>query len=207
MNSLHAVANDVRALPEHSAADIAIHDDFLKPADQQAMLSFLRGPGWGYGAFSDPSPDAPRYWYKHFAGYIKDGQEAHDPDQMEAELARNAPLALQMWRRIQSTILPGHRLTRSYANGYPFGSEGGLHLDSNIASHFTALYYPHLAWHPNFAGETVFFNETGTDILASVFPKPNRLVVFPGTIPHVARGVSRKCPELRMTLMFKTASR
>jgi SM-20-related protein len=29
-------------------------------------------------------------------------------------------------------------------------------------------------------------------------------VVFPGLIPHVARGVSRTCPMLRITLMFKT---
>lgn len=207
MSNLHIVAKDAPATPKHTASDVAIHDDFLSSDEQQAVLAFLRGPGWSYGAFSDPAPDAPRYWYKHFAGYVKDGLESHDPARIEAELERNAPLAGAVWRRIQSLILPGHDLTRCYANGYPFGAEGGLHLDSNIRTHFTALYYPHLSWHPNYAGETVFFNETGTDIIASVFPRPNRLVVFPGTVPHVARAVSRKCPELRMTLMFKTAAR
>jgi SM-20-related protein len=28
--------------------------------------------------------------------------------------------------------------------------------------------------------------------------------VFKGNIPHLARGVSRTCPVLRITLMFKT---
>ena len=206
MSSLQAAVTGVFAEPAHCAADIAVHDDFLGRDDQQALLDFLRGPGWGYGAFSDPSPDASRYWYKHFAGYVKTGVETHDPAEIENELTQNAPLAAKAWRHIQSTILPGHWLTRCYANGYPFGAEGGLHLDSNIRGHYTALYYPHLAWHPNYSGETVFFNEAGSDIIASIFPRPNRLVVFPGTVPHVARSVSRKCPELRITLMFKTAA-
>jgi SM-20-related protein len=50
----------------------------------------------------------------------------------------------------------------------------------------------------------VFFTQDGSDILASIYPKPNRLIVFPGAIPHVARGISRTCPKLRITLMFKT---
>jgi SM-20-related protein len=207
VGNLQIVSNDAPATKAHSASDIAIHDDFLGREDQDAILSFLRGPGWGYGAFSDPASDAPRYWYKHFAGYVRDGRETHDLDQIERELAGNAPLVSTMWRHIQSALLPGHTLTRCYANGYPFGAEGGLHLDSNIASHLTALYYPHMSWHPNYSGETVFFDAAGADIIASVFPRPNRLVIFPGTIPHVARGISRKCPELRMTLMFKTAPR
>jgi SM-20-related protein len=194
------------ALVEPSIADIAIHDDLLDLPMQQAVLGFLRGPGWSHGAFSDPSPDASRYWYKHFAGYAKSGQETHAPDQIEAELAATAPLVAEVWRRLRAGILSGHALTRCYANGYPFGSEGGVHLDSNIVSHFTAIYYPHQEWRPNFAGETVFFNADQSDIIASVYPKPNRLVVFPGVIPHVARGVSRTCPEMRITLMFKTAS-
>jgi SM-20-related protein len=195
------------ALPEHSARDITIHDDFLGVEEQRAILNFLRGPGWGYGAYSDPAPEASRYWFKHFAGYVKHGQEEHDLDQIEAELDQSAPLAGAIWRQIKSALLPGHVLTRCYANGYPFGAEGGLHMDSDIPTHYTALYYPHLAWHPNYSGETVFFNATGTEIIASVYPRPNRLVLFPGTIPHVARSVSRRCPDLRMTLMFKTASR
>ena len=51
------------------------------------------------------------------------------------------------------------------------------------------------------------FNQEETDILASIYPKPNRLLIFSGIVPHVARGVSRICPVLRITLMFKTELR
>ena len=95
-------------------------------------------------------------------------------------------------------------LSRCYANGMPAGVEGALHLDSNVDTHLTTIYYPHLNWHPNFGGETVFFDRAGADIIASVYPRPNRIVMFSGTIPHVARPISRQGPDLRITLMFKT---
>jgi SM-20-related protein len=188
-----------------SASDIAIYDDFLSRERHQEINEFLSGPGWAFGAFSDPAPGACRYWFKHFAGIVKDGREKSDPVEFEQQLARNAPPVARMWNGLRTGALSGHVLSRCYANGYPSGAEGGLHMDSNIPEHFTSIYYPHPAWHPNFAGETLFFNKEGSDIIAAVYPKPNRLVVFPGVIPHVARGVSRTCPQLRITLMFKTA--
>jgi SM-20-related protein len=195
--------NAVVARP-FGAADIAIYDDFLAADEQQAIYGFLSGPGWAFGAYSDSTPGASRYWYKHFAGIVRDGREKHDPAQSEQQLADAAPLVAQMWTKLQTSVLSGHLLSRCYANGYPSGSEGGLHMDSNVPEHFTTIYYPHLAWHPNFAGETLFFDKAGSDIIAAVYPRPNRLVVFPGVIPHVARGLSRTCTHLRVTLMFKT---
>ncbi|HWE99894.1 MAG TPA: 2OG-Fe(II) oxygenase [Caulobacteraceae bacterium] len=188
------------------AAGVRVFDDVLPPDEQKILLAFLKGPGWSFGAFSDNSPGASRYWYKHFAGIVRDGREALTPEAFEAALAAEAPVVASLWTRLSAGVMAGHKLTRCYANGYPQGSEGGLHFDSNVATHFTAIYYPHLSWHPNFAGETVFFDGDGPEIVASVYPRPNRLVLFPGTVPHVARGVSRSCPELRITLMFKTTT-
>lgn len=188
-----------------TAGDIQVYDGALTDALQGEVLAHLHEPGWAFGAYSDASPNASRYWYKHFAGYVRDGQEARTAQGVEDELAASSAVISAVWRQMKSGPLAGHSLTRCYANGYPAGSEGGLHLDSNVPDHFTAIYYPHTSWHPNFAGETVFFAADGSDIILSVYPKPNRLVVFPGVIPHVARGVSRTCPQLRVTLMFKTA--
>ena len=187
------------------AGDIQICDDALTEVAQREVLAHLNEPGWAFGAYSDASPNASRYWYKHFAGYVRNGQEVRTAEGVEDELAATSSVVCGVWRHLKSGPLAGHALTRCYANGYPAGSEGGLHLDSNVSDHFTAIYYPHTSWHPNFAGETVFFSADGSDIIQSVYPKPNRLVVFPGVIPHVARGVSRTCPQLRVTLMFKTA--
>jgi SM-20-related protein len=188
--------------PASAPSGILAHDGILPLDEQKALLAFLRGPGWSYGAFSDPQ--GGRYLYKHFAGVVTDGREAVDPAAFEAMLENAAPLVSRLWRRLKATHLAGHKLTRCYANGYPAGSEGSLHRDSNVPTHYTAIYYPHLEWKPNYAGETVFFDDTEQEIIGSVYPKPNRLAVFPGVIPHVARGVSRVCPDMRITLMFKT---
>ncbi|HTX50867.1 MAG TPA: hypothetical protein VME40_15925 [Caulobacteraceae bacterium] len=187
------------------ASDIQIYDNALASPLQREVLAHLNEPGWAFGAYSDASPNASRYWYKHFAGYVRDGREARTAQGVEEELAAACPVVFRVWEQLKAGPLAGHSLTRCYANGYPAGSEGGLHLDSNLSDHYTAIYYPHTSWHPNFAGETVFFTADGSDIILSVYPKPNRLVIFPGVIPHVARGVSRTCPQLRVTLMFKTA--
>jgi SM-20-related protein len=191
--------------PPPSAAAVNIHDECLSRELQEQIIALLNAPDWAYGAYSDPSALASRYWYKHYAGYVKDGREDRTPGSIELELREASPLLGQVWDHIKNAFVPGHNLTRCYANAYPFGSEGGLHADSNIETHLTIIYYPHLAWHPNYGGETVFFSPDGADIIASVYPRPNRLVIFPGVIPHVARGVTRVCPELRTTLMFKTA--
>jgi hypothetical protein len=61
-------------------------------------------------------------------------------------------------------------------------------------------------WEPDWAGETVFLDERG-DIVRSVLPKRNRAIVFPARLWHAGRGVSRKCVELRQTLIFKVRKR
>jgi SM-20-related protein len=198
-----AIQSQTWAIPrQYSAADVEVIDDYLNKVEQEKMYEFLQGRGWGYGARSHMGNNPSRYWYKHFAGFWEvptAGLDRHT--QAEQELSQY-PLVEAMWRKVRGQS----RLLRCYANGYPFGAEGGVHIDSMGAEHYTLLYHPHLNWHPDWAGETLFFNERSNDLLCAVYPKPNRLVRFPGWIPHVARGISRLCPLLRITLMFKVAS-
>jgi SM-20-related protein len=86
----------------------------------------------------------------------------------------------------------------------PAGVGGGLHRDSNDPAHLTLIYYPNLAWSPRDAGETLFYDDAEQDVIRAVTPRPNRLVVFRGTIPHVARPISSHAGTDRITLMFKT---
>jgi len=183
---------------------IAIYDDFLAKADHRAVWELLKQPGWAYGAYSDGGADAHRYFYKHFAGYFDSGQEKRSASGNEEDLKRSAPLLFNFWLALKKGPMAGLELARCYANGMPAGTEGGVHADSNIDTHLTAIYYPHLDWHASFGGETLLFNPSATDVIAAIYPKPNRLAVFAGTIPHVARPTSRRCADLRITLMFKT---
>jgi SM-20-related protein len=187
-----------------SAPQARIIDNLLSPPDHAAIWNFLSLPGWAYGGFSADGPDADRYFYKHFAGYRTDGREPRDLAAIEDELMQTAPILAGMWQALKAGPLAGQALSRCYANAMAGGVEGGLHLDSNIETHLTSIYYPHPAWSPAFAGETLLFNEGGDEIVAAIYPKPNRLAVFAGTIPHVARPMSRRRTDLRITLMFKT---
>jgi SM-20-related protein len=183
------------------SSNIQAIDNFLPRAEHEALWASLRQGDWRYGAFSAQGGD--RYFYKHFAGFRETGHEYQDPGAIEGELA-NSPLVAGVWARLKAGPLADQALARCYANGMPPGISGGVHLDSNVPSHLTAIYYPHPTWHPDLAGETLFYNAAMDEVVAAIYPRPNRLVLFPGTIPHVARATSARASEMRITLMFKT---
>jgi SM-20-related protein len=190
---------------------LSVIDDLLPAAGRQQVWNFLDQTGWHFGWKSDPKTDQYGFWHKHFAGNIHPDHEKKDGKERQydcvEELQRKAPPIYDFWLRLAESALKGHTLVRCYANGYPYGSEGSIHTDSISPDSFTSIYYPHDEWQPNWGGETVFFDHARTDIIASIYPKPNRLLIFKGTMQHVARGVSRICPRIRITLMFKTELR
>ena len=49
--------------------NILIVDHFLGEERRERIWDYLDQPGWTHGAYSSAAPDAPRYFYKHFAGY------------------------------------------------------------------------------------------------------------------------------------------
>ncbi|WP_394764439.1 2OG-Fe(II) oxygenase [Phenylobacterium sp.] len=186
-----------------SAAPVTVYDNLLASSEHAVLWAFLNQPGWSHGGYSSDQPAADRYFYKHYAGYRKSGSEPLTGE-IEDELAQSAPMLANMWRGLKAGPLAGHRLARCYANGMPGGAEGGAHVDSNIPTHMTAIYYPHPVWSPDFGGETLLFNDARDEVIAAIYPRPNRLAIFSGVIPHVARPMSRRCTDLRITLMFKT---
>ncbi len=97
-----------------------------------------------------------------------------------------------------------HFLDNAYASGYVYGTVHDLHTDGYFEGHcYTIMFYLNKVWDISYAGETVYTDPSKTEIVASVLPKPGRVVVFDGQIPHVAREVSRTCVELRMVATFK----
>ena len=178
---------------------LRFYDDGLSRDRQAQLYNFLSGPGWEYGAYSTPETRSSCYWYKHFGGFL--GNETLDADKLP-------PVIGLFWTALTQEIFKGHTLVRCYANGYPYGAEGAVHTDISLDApegrFFTGLYYPHLRWDADWGGERLFFNAAKDDLIAAIYPKPGRLVLFDSLIPHVARPLTRKCPALRITLMFKT---
>ncbi|PVX28969.1 2OG-Fe(II) oxygenase [Sphingomonas pokkalii] len=187
--------------------DILVLDHVLGEAQRQRVWEFLDQPGWKHGAYSSDRPDAPRYSYKHFAGYQRSAQEDRDPDAIGNELAMMAPVIAEVWRELLRKPLKHQMLSRCYANSMPAGVGGGVHQDSDCREHLTAIYYPQAEWCADQGGETLFFSRNVAEVIKAVVPKPDRLVVFPGTIPHVARPIYGAGDTARITLMFKTLGR
>lgn len=180
---------------------MAVLDDLLVDADRELVNNFLSRGGWKFGWQSTPGKDRYSFWHRHFAGHRHGATEKQYA--CADELRETSPLLHRFWTQLTERVLTGHTLVRCYANAHAYGSDGTLHTDSTAEHGYTAVYYPHKTWFPNWAGETVLF-DADNDILAAIYPRPNRLAVFRGNIPHVARAVSRVCPALRITLMFKS---
>jgi SM-20-related protein len=184
-----------------------IKDALLPEAQRGLIHKFLMEPGWAVGWKTNIKTDKVGVLHKHFGGQRDSRAEPYDCTD-EIKLCTNgvgliAPI-FSLWQHVKETLLPQHRLVRCYANGSTYGMDGHWHTDTEKPHSFTTIYYPHPEWFPDWAGETVFFNPEKTDIIRSVYPRPNRLLTFSGKIPHAARGVSRSCPVMRITLMFKT---
>ena len=192
----HSAFPQTRQTGAFMVVPIQVFDDFLLDARRQEVLGYLLEPGWEWGWRSNVYTDVLLFWHKHFAG--RRGEECGE------ELRERAPLIWRLWDDAVRVLLPGHTLVRCYANALQYGSDGTVHSDSEVPTSFTSVYYPHGRWDPNWGGETLFYTSDKSDILAVSYPRPGRLVTFPGTIPHRAAGVSRTCPLLRITLMFKT---
>lgn len=111
-------------------------------------------------------------------------------------------------------------LESCYFNGMTFGQNGHPHVDCcdrDCCSHIkytTIITYVCAKWNAHWGGETVFFTGKkadnldddsfyNTDVIASVLPKPNRVIVFDGKIMHAVRPVTRLLNDMRITLMFK----
>jgi len=89
-----------------------------------------------------------------------------------------------------------YKLSRVYFNGQWNGREGTLHKDG---CNFTALLYVS-PYEYGWGGFTEIMTEPEPTL---VYPIPNRLMIFPGNIPHKAYSLAyQKCP-LRITLAFK----
>lgn len=190
--------NDLPALRD----EIRVLDDLVPRALQRRLTELIRKPIWAYGWRSNARRDRHCYWHAHFAG--GDHNSRRD---CEAELAGDAELAAvhELWLALQSGPLGGHEPLRAYANSHTFGVEGYVHTDNDDTENYTStIYYAHPVWHKKWAGDTVFYARGGDDIVTSVYPKPGRVVSFPGAIPHCARAPSRDCTELRVSIVFKS---
>lgn len=178
------------------ALPIRVYDKIIPEEKVNALHDLIMNGTFKYGWHSNSQVEFG-HWNTFFAGKSKKNRIAVD-NLLSGEVKDVADF-------IKSTTMPPEsRILRCYSNAYTFGAEGYPHTDSHIDSDMTAVLYLNKEWKPEWAGETVFFDEED-EILQAVLPKYNRLVVFPSAMLHVARSVSRICNHLRVVFVLKVA--
>ncbi len=180
-----------------------IYDDFFEPDIHKGIDKLVNLGGWEFGWKSDSKNDNFSFFHKHYAGYQVMDETPYD---CEDELMKeHGEFLCIIWQhlKVRLKLKKNYHLTRCYANGAPYGCEGQIHTDTINTTSKTIIYYCNPKWNINFGGETVFTNPEKNNIIQSVNPRPNRLIIFNGKIPHVARGISKTCPYMRVTLMWK----
>ncbi len=171
---------------------IEVFDDALPEALVRAVEEEVHNQGFSYGWMST-SNKGYGHWNRIFAG-----PELLNRDEVIDDLC---PPVRALWDHLAQSYAAGSKVIRAYSNAYTYGTEGYIHYDSKIASDVTFLLYLTPDWKREWAGETIFFE--GADIVRAVLPKYNRLIVFPSSMDHVARSVSRICPVERVIFTFK----
>ena len=180
--------------------EILVLDDCL-PTDAHANLERLvsNEPMANWSRCSSGT-DPVGCWSRNFVSAGK-----HNLADVAYVLEENAGLhALHfVWHRLRDAYLRDGVLIGCYLSGYMYGGGGYAHTASRGVDEYTALVYMNDNWEPDWAGETVLLDERD-EIVKTVLPKRNRVVIVPAHFRCADRSVSKKCTVLRRTLIFKT---
>lgn len=104
-----------------------------------------------------------------------------------------------IFAKIKEKLDIDYQLNLIYANGQTFGQGGDPHIDH--PNGLTFLLYCNRVWNFDWGGKTAFLNTDGSTNYFDA--KPNRAIIFPGSIIHRSEEVSRKFTGLRITLAYK----
>ncbi len=168
--------------------DVFVFDGLIEDGDLAAYAEALERAAFTRTEFAKPETVD----YKHWASEMP-----------LANLVR-----LPLWPATESALghaRPGetYQPYRAYTNYAAYGDMLYTHVDCGPEQRgITALWFLSTRWEPEWGGETMFFDKSG-DAMFCASPRPGRLVLFDGAIPHVGRPPSRICFAPRYSFAVK----
>lgn len=78
-----------------------------------------------------------------------------------------------------------------------------VHSDNSTPTGVTLLYYCNVTWNVEWGGDTLFLDETCSNIEFTSQYKPGRLVIFDSRIPHLIRPSTTLSPYYRFSFAAK----
>jgi hypothetical protein len=166
-------------------ANIDVFDGLVNAVLRNKIESFIMNSGFRIGW-----PDAvygPKAAYKcMYSGFTKE-------DLINCGLGNVIFTAPEI-----APFIEGKELLKCLVN---LTRAGDVHFThSHPAGETVVLYYANLDWLPEWWGETIFYNDDGSNIVHASRYTPGRIVVFDGTIPHAIRPQSTIGPQYRFTV-------
>lgn len=188
-----------------------VFDDAIKKENLDALSQYAKKARYTFGWKSHKHKDYDQGHFNHVIVSIKKSEVEETTDLSTLEEFKQNKAVHDVWKDICLTT--GKRqLVRAYFNLYTVGTEGYIHIDDPRANHIikskekiqeTILVYLTPDWDPDWAGETVIF-DNNMDVLYATLPKYGRVLHFDGKLKHVGRGISRICNQHRLIIAFKT---
>lgn len=170
---------------------VEVYDGLVSESMVSEIFAAIHQPVYRFGQKSNPG-DAFGFWIANIPDEIVHGQNPIN----------------DLWRIVEREITRGEfDIARMYVNAYTYGDCPTIHVDHDAEGNYTVLYYANEEWQSNWAGETVFYTPARDEIVKAVLPRPGRITVFDGRVPHVAREPNRIAPVVRYTLAMKLLKR
>tara|TARA_B100000287_G_scaffold110744_1_gene103109 strand:+ start:1735 stop:2451 length:717 start_codon:yes stop_codon:yes gene_type:complete len=158
-----------------------------------------------------PTPDTPdvdmrhSYWTHQLYNFCP----IENPTYFQAAglEASNDPLYLDVLGYLEAkcpNLPPRAHMYACYINVLRFGNTPGIHVDAphDVPSNKTVLIYLNTKWDPSWGGETIFYDHN-LDAHRAVTPRPGRVVMFDGRIPHTGRPPTPRYALNRYIMTFK----
>tara|TARA_B100000214_G_scaffold48307_1_gene30274 strand:- start:398 stop:949 length:552 start_codon:yes stop_codon:yes gene_type:complete len=178
---------------------IDVYDNFFSKEIQKEIWKLMQRPKWSFnGGKQDHS-----FWHMN-------------------DLEQEEYFSIFLFNIICDKLGKKFKCIRVYANGQTAGQCGMPHDDDG---HFTFLYFPNPEWKIHWHGHLHFLNKKGPDnytedgwpdtkevsyqweetdeIQHTITYKPNRAVLFPGTVIHYGGSPHRYYSGLRISLAYK----
>lgn len=180
----------MKATRQHSieGREVRVYDGLLQTNDIHALTVALQNGAFTHTESARPDTSAFKHWVLNI------------PMQAATQLSVYQPTLAAAGEFAAET---GYRIYRCYCNYAAYGDMLFTHTDCpQGARELTALWFIAPEWNVEWGGETLFF-DSSMDAQVVVSPRPGRLVLFDGSLPHVGRPPNRICFASRFTLAYK----
>ena len=163
-------------------------DDLFSPEVADATFSLFRD--LDYRLIDADRPDTEEF--RHFVRYFPRRDWSENPILKFMIDAASSALDTQGWQH--------SGISRIYANLTLAGDHQFIHTDGY---EWTALFFLTDRWLEDWGGELTMYGDSPFEPAISLLPRPGRLVVFDGEIPHRGGCPSRHCSAPRISVALK----